>query len=45
VLILADGAETGDIEGVREHGGRRFITNEVAISRYLAARYGIGKPH
>jgi hypothetical protein len=45
VLVLADGSETGELEGVREHGGRRFITGEVAITRYLAARYGIGKPH
>ncbi len=45
VLILADGTETSGVEGVREHGGRRFITNEVAITRYLAARYGVGTPH
>jgi len=45
VLVLADGAAAAGIEGVREHGGHRFITHEVAISRYLAARYGAGVPH
>jgi len=32
-------------EGVREHGRYRFMSHEVAISRYLAARYGAGVPH
>ena len=45
VLVLADGSETGGLEGVREHGGRRFISDKVAISRYFATRYGAGSPH
>ncbi|WP_120523935.1 DUF3088 domain-containing protein [Corallococcus exercitus] len=45
VLVLAPLVKTDGLEGVREHGAYRFITDKVAISRYLAQRHGTGFPH
>lgn len=45
VLVLAREARTDGIEGVREHGSHRFITDQAAITRYLTVRYGVGAPH
>jgi Protein of unknown function (DUF3088) len=43
VLILANGRRVLDASlEVKEAQGRRFITNESHIRRYLAAVYGIG---
>lgn len=43
VLILADGRRVLDASlEVKEANGRRFITNETHIRRYLAETYGVG---
>jgi hypothetical protein len=43
VLVMADGRRAPDASlEVKEANGRRFITNESHIRRYLAAAYGIG---
>ena len=43
VLILADGRRVLDAGlEVKDANGRRFISNEAHIRRYLAAAYGVG---
>lgn len=43
VLVLADGKRVLDaVLEVKEGNGRRFISNEAHIRRYLAAAYGVG---
>ena len=43
VLVLATASQVPDTTlEVKEANGRRFITNESHIRRYLAAAYGIG---
>ncbi len=43
VLILADGRRVLDPSlDVKQSNGRRFISNETDIRRYLAAVYGVG---
>jgi len=43
VLVLVDGRRVPDASlDIRESNGRRFITNEAHIRRYLAATYGVG---
>jgi hypothetical protein len=43
VLVLADASKAP--EGAKQHGGRRFLEEPKAISRYLAATYGGAGPH
>lgn len=43
VLVLDGGLDWPDAQ-VSEATGRRFLQDE-AIARYLAARYGVGRPH
>ena len=45
-LVIAD--DSRDLPAhvpVRSAGGRRFVDNALAIGEYLAAAYGIGRPH
>ena len=43
VLVLASSSRVADPDlEVKEANGKRFITNESHIRRYLAAAYGIG---
>ena len=43
MLVLADGKRVLDATlEVKEGNGRRFISNEAHIRRYLAAAYGVG---
>ena len=43
VLVLADGKRLLDTSlEIKEGNGRRFISNEAHIRRYLAATYGVG---
>jgi len=45
-LVIADPARIlPDHVATREANGRRFVDNAKAIGEYLAAAYGIGRPH
>jgi len=45
-LVIADEArEVPTHVPVKEANGRRFVDNAKAIGQYLAATYGIGRPH
>ena len=45
VLVLADGRRVLDASlDVHEANGRRFLSNEAHIRRYLASAYGVGLP-
>ena len=45
-LVIADDArEVPAHVPVKEANGRRFVDNAKAIGLYLAATYGIGRPH
>lgn len=45
-LVVADDArESPSDVAVKRTNGRRFVDNAKAIGEYLAATYGIGRPH
>lgn len=45
-LVIGDAAREVPAQvPVREANGRRFVDNAKAIGEYLAAAYGIGRPH
>jgi hypothetical protein len=45
-LVIADDARALPAHiAVKEANGRRFVDNAKAIGDYLAAAYGIGRPH
>lgn len=45
VLVLADGRRVLDADlPVGEANGRRFVSGNADIARYLAGAYGIGRP-
>lgn len=44
-LVIGDERELHSWVPVKEANGRRFVDNAKAIGEYLAAAYGIGRPH
>lgn len=44
-LVIADGRELSGHIPVKQANGRRFVDSALAIGEYLAAAYGIGRPH